>query len=46
MKNADTMVKKILTEVDSNGDGKIQYHGTSIIAPTFCTGASLTTRRV
>ncbi|KAM3536352.1 hypothetical protein MY4038_000510 [Beauveria bassiana] len=25
MKNADSMVKKILTEVDSNGDGKIQY---------------------
>ncbi|PMB72743.1 Truncated non-functional calcium-binding mitochondrial carrier SAL1-1 [Beauveria bassiana] len=27
MKNADSMVKKILTEVDSNGDGKIQYQG-------------------
>ncbi|OAR02463.1 hypothetical protein LLEC1_00948 [Akanthomyces lecanii] len=25
MKNADSMVKKILNEVDSNGDGKIQY---------------------
>ncbi|KAJ6780133.1 hypothetical protein PWT90_03846 [Aphanocladium album] len=25
MKNADSMVKKILSEVDSNGDGKIQY---------------------
>lgn len=27
MKNADSMVKKILNEVDSNGDGKIQYQG-------------------
>lgn len=28
MKNADSMVKTILSEVDSNGDGKIQYQGT------------------
>lgn len=27
MKNADGMVKKILHEVDTNGDGKIQYEG-------------------
>ncbi|KAM0461729.1 hypothetical protein ACHAO4_000914 [Trichoderma viride] len=25
LKNADAMLKKIMTEVDTNGDGKIQY---------------------
>ena len=28
MKNADGMLKKILKEVDTSGDGKIQYEGT------------------
>jgi hypothetical protein len=27
MKNADSMLKVILTEVDTSGDGKIQYEG-------------------
>lgn len=27
MKNADSMLKVILEEVDTNGDGKIQYEG-------------------
>lgn len=27
MKNADDMVRKILDEVDTSGDGKIQYEG-------------------
>lgn len=31
MKNADEMLKKTLKEVDTNGDGKIQYEGT--VAP-------------
>lgn len=28
MKNADNMLKKIMNEVDTNGDGRIQYEGT------------------
>jgi hypothetical protein len=28
MKNADDMLKRIMEEVDRNGDGKIQYNGT------------------
>lgn len=28
LKNADAMLKKIMNEVDTNGDGKIQYEGT------------------
>jgi hypothetical protein len=28
MKDADEMLKKILKEVDTNGDGKIQFEGT------------------
>lgn len=27
MKNADHMLRKILDEVDTNNDGKIQYEG-------------------
>lgn len=27
------MLKKIMNEVDTNGDGKIQYEGTSSIVP-------------
>jgi solute carrier family 25 (mitochondrial phosphate transporter), member 23/24/25/41 len=30
MKNADDMLKRIMEEVDQNGDGKIQYNGTQI----------------
>jgi hypothetical protein len=29
MKDADEMLKKILKEVDTNGDGKIQFEGTN-----------------
>lgn len=27
LKNADAMLKRIMKEVDTNGDGKIQYEG-------------------
>lgn len=29
MKNADDMLKQIMTTVDTNRDGKIQYEGTA-----------------
>lgn len=37
MKNADDMMKRILNEVDTNGDGKIQYEGTwrLMLCPKF-----------
>lgn len=28
LKNADAMLRKIMNEVDTNGDGKIQHEGT------------------
>jgi solute carrier family 25 phosphate transporter 23/24/25/41 len=30
MKNADDMLKRIMEEVDQDGDGKIQYNGTQL----------------
>lgn len=33
LKNADAMLRKIMTEVDTNGDGKIQYEGTYSTVP-------------
>lgn len=31
MKNADGMLKQIIREVDTDGDGKVQYEGISVL---------------
>jgi solute carrier family 25 phosphate transporter 23/24/25/41 len=37
LKNADSMLRQIMNQVDTNGDGKIQYEGTlSIVSGAGC----------